>query len=336
MRCILHVGPAKTGTSSIQGFLRANRETMRACGILVPPTRIARADEFYIAILQKYRPNRILAGWGIFSQNDLEDAQPKMVRQLETWLSEDRFDTVVVSHEGLGGLSKNELVRLRHIIERSCEAITVVTALRRQDLLLNSVYKNAVRNSGKTEKGMQKGVGPNHADKLDALSSVFGKSNVHPFLLPDSAPQPGDLISDFLDASDLPLDGWIVPERKIANETWDARSLEILRQVNALLPPLEKGRVRKERICIENAILAAFPEKEYAFHIGLERAKEIISAHEESNRRAAQQWFGRDQLFSQDMSIYDSPIKDVEAEDFIKVIVCLAQANVESCADPNA
>ena len=326
MRCILHVGPAKTGTSSIQSFLRTNRETMRARGILVPPTRIARADEFYIAILQKYRPNRILAAWGIFSQDDLDQAQPKIIRQLETWLSEDRSDIAVVSHEGLGGLSTNELARLRHIVERSCEEVTVVTALRRQDLLLNSVYKNAVRNSGKTDKGMQK-LGPNHADKLDALSSVFGRNNVHPFLCPDSAPQPGDLISDFLEASGLPLDGWVLPERKIANETWDARSIEILRQVNAVLPPLEKGRLRQERIFIENAVVAAFPEREYAFHIGYERAKEIISAHEESNRRVAQQWFGRDQLFSQDMSKYESPLKDIEAEDFIKVIVCLAQAN---------
>ena len=324
MRCVLHVGPAKTGTSTIQMFLRENAGKMKERGIFVPPTRKVRPDEFFIITQIKYRPSKLMALWHIHSQEDLDKAKGELADQLHGWLDDAGCDTVILSHEGLAARTKKEITQLQSIIAQKCDEVTVVLSLRRQDLFLNSFYKNAVRNDGLARENFQN-IGPSYEDMLNKLADVFGEKNVRPFVFPDSTDGAADLIPDFLSASGLPSDGWNMAAARPANETWDARAIDVLRQVNVELPPLTKGKVSPSRRRIENAIISSFPKREFAFHIGREKAVEVLTAHADGNRNVAQRWFGRDQLFNGDLSKYDREVRRAEPEDFVKIILRLAE-----------
>ncbi|WP_157933079.1 hypothetical protein [Roseovarius salinarum] len=49
MRCILHIGPPKTGSTSIQRFIRRNRADLDAAGFYLPKTRATNMREIRIA-----------------------------------------------------------------------------------------------------------------------------------------------------------------------------------------------------------------------------------------------------------------------------------------------
>lgn len=323
MRIVLHVGPPKTGSTSIQGLLRQGRDAFAAHGVTVPPSRLPRMDEVFIATRRTFAPSRLLFRWQISSQDDLDRARPEMQEVVRGWV-EQAAETLVLSHEALAGHPPEDLALLRDLLSEAADELRVVVALRRQDLFLNSMFKNAVRNAGARERAPT-GTGPDYARMLDTLAQVFGESALRPFVFPDSAPGAADLMRDFCTAADLPraaLDAVPVARH---NDGWDARALDLLRMVNHALPPMEDGLVRPRRNIVEQAIREVFPTREHPFHIGREAAQAVIAANAGTNAAVARRWFGREALFHDDMALYDQPTQDARPLDYARVIAQLAR-----------
>lgn len=333
MRGVIHIGPAKTGTSTIQALLRRNAERLREAGIFVPTTRTAVHREFRFLCLEGVKQEtQALAKWGITSDAELARLQPTLRSRVEGWLAEAAAagcSTFVVSCEGFAGMDAAGVGRLRALMAPHCrEGFTVVAFLRRQDLLLNSLWKNNARRRGdRAQRERLKGV--DYEALLERWATVFGAEAVRPEIFPDSLPGfPGeraDLVETFLRAAALPLapSALELPGRR--NAAWDHRAVAIMAAVNAVLPPLRDGAIPPERTLIEEVLAGAFPEAE-PFRMPLQRARRVLRRQAESNAAVARRWFGRDRLFHEDLSHYDEgPQPAATLEDCARVMVALAE-----------
>ena len=327
MRCIIHIGPAKTGTTTIQAFLDSNRDAFRRHGVYVPKGRHRPHDELLILSLQKVILNRALGKWGIRNQDDLVGLQEQLRSTVQNWLAEAReFGIIVFSQEGLAGRSKPEIATIKKFLSAACKFFTIVAFLRRQDLWLNSVHKNTIKNKG-LPIGLGPSKGPDYFRMLDKWASVFSVDAVRPGVFPDSTPDKTDLISDFLSIAELSADETFErPETK--NVAWDARGVEILDALNEYIPPVVDGRVLPERRLLEIAIPQAFPERR-SFRMPIDRAKAVCANRESSNSAVAQRWFKRDKLFRDDFSMYSAePAPPAGTKDYARVIAEIARLAV--------
>jgi len=323
-RCVLHVGLPKTGTTTIQAFLRQNRERLKEQEVYLPPSRFARCDELFLLSKRKYEQKRIFEIWGIRNQEELNTVKTPLEKEARSWFKTTEGGTIVLSHEGIVGRDQEELENLRDLLADCCDALSVIVTLRRQDLFLNSHFRNRVKN--KSEVGTEiRGFGPDYDKILKSLATVFGRENVSPFVFVDSTISKGDLINDFLSACRISVDltGFVHPEAK--NTAWDSRGVRILSTINEILPSMEAGHTKASRKLIEKAIERTFDKNIIPYRMPKERALKVCKIHSGSNARVAREWFGRKELFHNDFSKYDKVVPHPTQEDFSRVIVKLAK-----------
>jgi hypothetical protein len=307
-------------------LLRQNRDRLRRENVFVPLSKHVGQPEFLLACRSEADGSRFMLKWGVQTTQDLLEIQPALAEKLGAMFeaASAEFDTVIISNEGLARRSPEEIERLRAILAPHCTSFTIVAFLRRQDLLLNSFYKNAVRNAGRVPLAYGENP-PDYGEILSAWASVFGRNSVSPLLFPDSAFEPTDLIETFLAAcglADMPLDGFDMPGHR--NVAWDARSLILLKAVNNILPPTVGGRIPPERRMIEMALQTALPNS-VPFRLPIETAMKICERAKISNLLVAREWFGREDLFNDDFSMYGKePPEDVTLDDYARVLVTLA------------
>ena len=188
--------------------------------------------------------------------------------------------------------------------------------------------KNHVKNRG-GDVHVEKPVDIDYAAILEKLAHVFGRAHVSPFVFPDSAPAPTDLVSAFCQAAKLRVDLSNAPIPKRRNTSLDVRALEILTEVNKIVPTQEDGKVSPQREAIEAALAETFTENAVGYRMSRAEAETILAAHSQSNARVARDWFGRDALFNDDMSVYDRPLPEAGPDDYARVIARLADMVAE-------
>lgn len=125
MRCILHIGCEKTGTTSLQQFLGSNRAALLAQGILHPES-LRRPGRFNHSSLAAFAldEGRNLHPQRMFGLGDL-DSTERFRRDLRARFSEEiarhreHISTVVCSNEHLSSLihSQVELAWLKAFLE---------------------------------------------------------------------------------------------------------------------------------------------------------------------------------------------------------------------------
>ena len=201
MRCILHIGPPKTGSSSIQFFLRDHRDALDKAGFFIPRTQRMNMAEFQIATKADITASRVTRRLGV-DADYLEDHQTRLHAKLEAQFqiaAKAGYHTAIVSNEGMSTPETVEpLIQTRDLLASSCAQITIVPILRRQERIAVSLYKNLVKNKGKTTRECLTQKQNFHLDWYLALwGEVFGHDHIHPILFPDSVPEHRDLIADF-------------------------------------------------------------------------------------------------------------------------------------------
>ena len=90
MKCILHIGPPKTGSTSIQLFLRDNRERLRHSGIFVPQTQKPTQQEFALLTLDEFDESRPRIRLGIRNLRELRERQAQIRPDLERQMDDAR------------------------------------------------------------------------------------------------------------------------------------------------------------------------------------------------------------------------------------------------------
>jgi hypothetical protein len=131
--CYIHVGPHKTGTTSIQWFLQENREELRKCGYFVPESETKRGAHY--ALVEK------LCGLELG-----EHREPLVAKSIRA-LVETPSEAIVISSESLEGIlrsRKHADVFFSRIGELDLEPKLILFP-RNQPQWINSSYSSSVK-----------------------------------------------------------------------------------------------------------------------------------------------------------------------------------------------
>ncbi|HZZ80281.1 MAG TPA: hypothetical protein VFE62_17345, partial [Gemmataceae bacterium] len=148
MELYLHIGTEKTGTSSVQNFLAANRARLAHMGILYPETPGAKNHTGLAAAAQDVTDTGPLRKTlGLQNRNDVEAYRAKLIEGLKEEYRGGAFKTVIMSNEHCSSrlLRDEEVQWLKDILAPHFEKIRIVVYLRRQDDYLLSIYSTAVK-----------------------------------------------------------------------------------------------------------------------------------------------------------------------------------------------
>lgn len=126
----LHIGPPKTGTTTIQRFLNINKKKLENKGILYPKSGIKNSGQHNLAweLLDYYEYDKKYGTWSdLFNEID-------------------KNEKIVISSEFFSLLDENGIEKLYRKLRHY--EVKIILYLRRQDRLYNSTYVEEIK-SGK-------------------------------------------------------------------------------------------------------------------------------------------------------------------------------------------
>ncbi|MAU59562.1 MAG: hypothetical protein CMI62_02400 [Parvibaculum sp.] len=329
MDAILHVGVTKTGTTTIQKFLRDNRDALSRQGFFVPASVMSRratsAQHIGLAGIGAARGGDLLrAAWSVRNVIGKRPDIASEIRQLEEdFASEVRaasaHRTALLSSEALASLNLREAGELRSLLSGLFGKITVLVYLRRQDLHAVSRFSSALRIASPDRELFAHPMPERDRfdDTLRSFSGSFGKENMKVRLFEPARLEGGDALSDFRHVCGIEPDpAFVIPERQ--NEKLNAKQLAFLNRIQHASGNAPFPRKRMEEIleCLkcDTYFMPARAEAEAFFR-----------QFDEVNAWIAREFLGRDgPLFDEDFSMYPeaASLDDfLDVDDMARVLV---------------
>ncbi|SDD23733.1 hypothetical protein [Kordiimonas lacus] len=221
--CYLHIGAEKTGSTSIQAFLRANRHRLTGHGYLFPRTPGEDNQPALAAYAMKDSSRRnLMAQVGVRSDAALGRFQKEFSADLLAEVAKTAPERIVLTNEHCHSRIETveELERLATLLHSVADEVRVIFYIRRQDKAATSLYSTALK-VGQWRKKPNlaiKGELPISFDywrTCELYASVFGMQAMRVRLFDRDQLVGGDLIADFCDALEMPAgQDWIVPDSK--------------------------------------------------------------------------------------------------------------------------
>lgn len=210
----LHIGSPKTGTTSLQGFLSANQETLRTdCGV-----NFMSAGRSHIAHNQLATSARMGQTGPLFDKIAAEaDALPNHAHIISSELLFNPFTTR----------------RLTKVIPDAMKGRTkVICYIRRQDHYLEALYKQFLKN-GRIPPDRQAFLEDaprvlRYFDVLNAYGRAFGRENIIVRPFSQDRLEGGDVVLDFANLVGLELQSGMTMNKVFANKTFSAEMSEAL------------------------------------------------------------------------------------------------------------
>ena len=330
MRCIIHIGTEKTGSTAIQEYLSGAGEKFRDAGIHVCtsagkgnnralPAAFMSADKTddYLRA-QKIEARAPRATWKArllhsFSK-EVQDAGANADAFL---LSSEHFQSRLTSPE--------EVVELHSFLATLFDEFEIICYLRRQDQMALSRYSQALRAGYTPASPLPRRTGkgahrvPHYFDfesLLNRWADAFGEQSIKPRVYSRAALDEGDIVSDFLVAIGVasPRE---TPSRK-KNIAMSAAAQTVLFGVNKRLSECDWHSARDIRLPLVEYLEAHAPGKSRQPTVS--QAVAFYRVFEHSNSAVAKRWFGRDSLFEAEFSEYPAEEQTVDAGEVAELL----------------
>jgi hypothetical protein len=323
MRCILHIGTEKTGSTSIQEYLYSSRETLRKSGIHVC-TSLGEGNNRALpaAFMSLDKTDDYIRSKKLEANDKRTSWKSKLLKSLkkEIMRAQDSADVFLISSEHFQSrlTTPEEVGDLHAFLSPLFEEIRVICYLRRQDQMALSRYSEALRAGFMPSSPLPMGVlkkiqrVPHFFDfelLLKRWSACFGAKNINPRLYSSVDLGNGGIINDFLLA--IGITSLQVNRSKRSNISLSAEAQTVLLSVNEKLKGDDWSRAKAIR-----GPLVTYLEQHSTGASRLPtmaQAKSFYSTFEPSNHAVARQWFGRDELFDTDFSVYPKAEPGVDA-----------------------
>lgn len=170
----LHVGTSKTGSTSIQYYLKTYREDIKQLGVSYP--LLEKLDNKYLGCDN---------GIGLVNDILLDDASKieRWERNIDTIRKELEKRDVIISGESIWHLGAEFVKKLRETFDK----IKVIVYLRRQDLWLESLYTQKIKRVGvktSVDKMISDAIknpekeGYNYLQRLESYADIIGIDNI--------------------------------------------------------------------------------------------------------------------------------------------------------------
>ncbi|WP_424931436.1 tetratricopeptide repeat protein [Amaricoccus macauensis] len=320
-RAILQIGTEKTGTTSLQGFLAANRDRLREKGFIYPrfcgdvnQTGLAA----YAMVPDRMEPLR--SAFGIHSVADVAPVRQRLEAAADAELegSETAIFCNEHCHSRLTSLS--EIETLRRFLARYFDDIRVCIYLRRQDQVAVSLYSTRLKSGGSGTDILPR---TNDSDpyfnydlSLRLWEACFGQANVTVRLFDRKELADGSVISDFLRCWDIGTPEQF-GETPHLNESISPRAQDFLRVLNPHLAPIEGLPLDAVLGPLSGRLAALYPGS--GAKPTRSEAEAFYAMYRASNDAVRARYFPeRETLFREDFSSYPerSQIAGASLEDF--------------------
>ncbi len=196
LKAIVHIGPMKTGSSSIQFWLGKAKGPLKEAGFLVPTS---------FGALNMSRLSNIAQA--IASGNEIAESDAKRLNGLRDEIANlpDSIDAVVFSGEMIGQQLKSEaeLAAFKSLLGEFFDDYTIIVYLRRQDELSLSRYSTALRRGSKRASPLAEPL--DYEKILEPWAKAFGRDALKPRIFDREVMPQGDVVRDFAQAAGLPL-----------------------------------------------------------------------------------------------------------------------------------
>jgi hypothetical protein len=291
MKLLLHIGTGKTGSSTIQGTLTANRDRLRDAGVLYPISNGAGNHVFLPMLVAEKNSfpdltRRLHAG----EPAKLATMRQTWLRNLKAELDEARGQArlCILTAEHLSFLNGDEAARLFQILRPLFESIDVLVYLRDPVDYAVSMYDTALKIGGVRESPRAPSEHPelDYKALLIRWAALVDSGAMHVRLFEKDVLRDEEIVSDFFDVlglSDIPLE---IRERR--NEAMDLLGEALMRRVNRLAPQVRKdGSLEPGRGQLSQLIAANFCRGEK-----LKASPELAAAYEKAFR-SSNEWVRR-------------------------------------------
>lgn len=308
--CYLHIGTEKTGTTSIQHFLAANRDVLRADGFLYPkslnsPNHMALAryalDDDRVGDLRKVI--------GVEDAAAVARYRQRIGQGLQQEIAAGPLPRVLIlsnehCHSQVTGDA--EVARLAAFLRKFARRITVILYLRPQHELALSKYSTHIKMGGRGVNPFPdtgKGLPPyyDYQSLTQRWAAHFGIENMQVRLFDRRELVDGDLLDDVSAVTGVDRESLATPPKQ--NESLSPEGLELLRVLNEHVPRFIDGKRNPMRGVLVQQMEEVFPGK--GLVVGRRSAETFLAAFEDGNDMVRSQYFPeRATLFDPDWDRY--------------------------------
>ena len=291
VRIFLHIGQMKTGTTALQEALNRHRADLLEQGILYPQTG---ALPRHSDLAWSYWPPAQITGW-VKSKYNARSPEAN-IDTIESEIVASGAKSVIISAEEF---SLRPARLYASLLERWRNNLHVIVYLRRQDEMIESMYKQNVLNQGITtpfdgyvrgalDSATKLGKRLNYNDFLVEWETIAGRKGIHVALYEGESRN--DLWRNFLHTADVSCEFDI--QLKRSNISLPPEFIEFVRRTNAYIP-----KPHRHKFITDTLWLNQLSTVEGRPLCSDDLRRKILAHFRDQNRAVAQRYFDRTELF---------------------------------------
>jgi hypothetical protein len=202
----IHIGTFKTGSTSIQRFLKENRAALESRRVYVPTTQLLAHHPLPLSLIKKYSDWR--AGWREF-EGDPDDVWDKFLDEV----SKTECETILVSSESFCDLVNENCRESSNVFGEYLKNklqeydVKIICYLRSIEPYIKSIYQESIKITSRTISMLEEVDELSQRDSihlkptiyLDFYSSLFGRENLIVKEYARKKMKGGDSVEDILD-----------------------------------------------------------------------------------------------------------------------------------------
>ena len=334
MKAVIHIGTAKTGTTTIQEFLHLNRAKLANQGVAYlqsPGLRNNRKLATYC--MKNNKVDDQVQNLGILSDAKRNKWKAKFRQKFNREIKnlDEKISSVIISSEHFHSrlTTKDEVKNLLNILRPYFTDMKILVYLRRQDRVAVSFYSTMIRCGGTRTTVFPENISPNkpyynYYNLIERWDKVFGKQNIEIRIFDKNKFMNGDLLQDFICATGLiKSENFVIPEKR--NERLPASLQNALILMNHSFPRYINDIPVRFNNKLRKYVIRELESK----YKGIEKlptrkeALDFYGKFSDSNQKLADNYLSSGSLFSNDFSMYPEESKQESLnEEIIRDIFC--------------
>ncbi len=301
MKAFIHIGMPKTGSSTIQSFLKINADALRGQGIRHDPVNPRFGSQYELATAGLVRAGDTMSdsvALRVLGLHD-PDAQRAYVDAFEARLQQGRRawgeQVYLGSSEHIHAwLTKAEQIRaLDDLLQRHFDGVQYLVYLRPQTEMVVSAYSERIRR-GETlsfEDHFNSRLRTlNYWKSLRLWARVVGEDRITPRLLTPDALVGGDLLDDFCAQAGIDRAGLKTPRRM--NTSLSAEAIALRRRLNQFLKVRNRHGARAKPYQLALRLLEPrLPRPGTRLQMSEGQRRRILADHAEGNEKLRARYF---------------------------------------------
>lgn len=258
---ILHIGLPKTATTSIQNALYSHRDTLLSMHqTYYPSIDSNHTNALCTMFLDDPRTHISLKMMGIQSKTDAERLRSDYRNRLEQEIESAKFDTLVLSAEGLSNLPAHSLSHLGNWAAKYADNWRIIVWSRHPISYAASSMQQRLKGGSCLHELFENPPLPNFRGRISNAFSAFGRAKVHLKAFEDAAYEQGGVVAAFCRQIGLPdqTAKVIAGNALRENESMSRLAIHLLDSVNRQCPMFVDGEINPRRSLAEISIISRF------------------------------------------------------------------------------